>query len=88
MNHSEYEYEDDDEDGEDAEDEIDASKEEAYTIQKILRDISRVAKKQMEYLVLEGFIEPTEDPNVYKYTPEGIVLIQQKYEKLREDGLL
>ena len=57
-------------------------------IQKLLAEMERKAKKAMNYLVLEGFVERTEDPNVFKYTPEGLVLAQQQYKKMREDGLI
>jgi hypothetical protein len=46
------------------------------------------AKKSMHYLVLEGFVEPTDDPNLFKYTPEGFVMAQKEYKKLKDQGLL
>jgi hypothetical protein len=57
-------------------------------IQRLLAEMERKAKKAMNYLVLEGFVERTADPDVYKYTPEGLVLAQQQYKKMREDGLI
>jgi hypothetical protein len=57
-------------------------------IQRMLSDLERYAKKQIQYLLLEGFIEPTDDPKVYNYTPEGIVLAQQQYKKLKDEGLI
>jgi predicted transcriptional regulator len=85
ANREEYDWDDDDEEDESDEEEIDQA---GHEIQKILKEISRVSRKHIEYLLLEGFIEPTDDPHVFKYTPEGLVLAQQKYEKLREEGLL
>lgn len=86
-NSNEYDWNDEDDEEEDNLDgeEVNRAGDE---IQKILKEISRVSKKHIEYLLLEGFIEPTDDPHVFKYTPEGLVLAQQKYEKLREEGLL
>jgi hypothetical protein len=57
-------------------------------IQKLLTELEVKAKKAMNYLVLEGFVERTDDPNVFKYTPEGLVLAQQQHKKMLEDGLL
>lgn len=82
---NEYDWDDEDEEESRGEENADAA---SHEIQKILKEISRVSKKHIEYLVLEGFIEPTDDPHIFKYTPEGLVLAQQKYEKLREEGLL
>lgn len=57
-------------------------------IQRLLAEMELKAKKAMNYLILEGFVEKTSDPEVYKYTPEGLVLAQQQYKKMREDGLI
>ena len=57
-------------------------------IQKLFRLMEDKAKSAMNYLVLEGFVEPTETPGEYEYTPEGLVLAQQKYKKMRDEGLL
>jgi predicted transcriptional regulator len=57
-------------------------------IQKLFAEMEMKAKNAMNYLVLEGFVDPTDEPGVYKYTPEGLVLAQQQYKKLREDGLM
>jgi predicted transcriptional regulator len=73
--------------------EEDSSEPERYNkkqveIQKLFSEIERRAKKSMEYLVMEGFIEKTSSPGVYTYTPEGLVLAQQQYKKLKEEGPL
>jgi hypothetical protein len=54
-------------------------------IQKMFADMEKRAKKSIQYLIMEGFVVPTEIPGVYEYTPEGLVLAQQKYKKLLED---
>lgn len=73
-----------------SDDEDDSSQTESKQreIQKLLSEMMVKAKKTMHYLVLEGFIEPTEDPNLFKYTPEGFVMAQKEYKKLKEQGLL
>ena len=57
-------------------------------IQRLFAEIARVSAQAMRYLVLEGFVEPTDKPGVYKYTPEGLVLASQQHKKMLEDGLL
>jgi hypothetical protein len=57
-------------------------------IQKLFAEMMVKAKKTMHYLVLEGFVEPTDDPNIFKYTPEGFVMAQKEYKKLKDQGLL
>jgi predicted transcriptional regulator len=57
-------------------------------IQKLFAEMMVKAKKAMHYLVLEGFVEPTDDPNLFKYTPEGFVMAQKEYKKLKDQGLL
>ena len=57
-------------------------------IQKLLAEMELKAKKAMDYLVTEGFLEPTDTPGEYKYTPEGLVLAQQQYKQMKEDGLI
>ena len=57
-------------------------------IQRLFASLEAKAKKSMQYLVTEGFLEPTSDPEVYKYTPEGLVLAKRQYKKLQQDGLL
>ena len=57
-------------------------------IQKLLAEMMLKARKTMHYLVLEGFVEPTDDPSIFKYTPEGFVIAQKEYKKLKEQGLL
>ena len=57
-------------------------------IQKMFMAMERKAKNHLNYMLLEGFIERTDEPDVYKYTPEGLVLAHQKYKKLRDEGLL
>jgi len=57
-------------------------------IQKLFAEMELKAKKAMQYLVTEGFLEPTDTPGRYKYTPEGLVLAQQQYKQMKEDGLL
>jgi predicted transcriptional regulator len=57
-------------------------------MQKLLRQLELKSKNMFRYLITEGFIEKTDRPNEYKYTPEGFVLAQQQYKKMREEGLL
>lgn len=57
-------------------------------MQKLLMQLELKAKNMFRYLVTEGFIEKTDRPDEYKYTPEGFVLAQQQYKKMREEGLL
>jgi hypothetical protein len=51
-------------------------------IQKLINELNRRSKKCMDYLVAEGFIEPTATPGVYNYTPEGLVLAKREFKKL------
>jgi predicted transcriptional regulator len=55
-------------------------------IQKLFRLMEAKAKSAMNYLILEGFVVPTQTPGVYEYTPEGLVLVRQHYKKLRDQG--
>jgi predicted transcriptional regulator len=57
-------------------------------MQKLLKQLELKSKNMFRYLVTEGFIEKTDRPDEYKYTPEGFVLAQQQYKKMREEGLL
>lgn len=57
-------------------------------MQKLLSEIERKSKSIFRYLLTEGFVEKTDTPGEYKYTPEGFVLAQQQYKKLQEEGLL
>jgi hypothetical protein len=66
----------------------DPEKQQHIEIQKLFSEMERKAKKSMHYLELEGFVEKTEVPGVYKYTPEGLVLVQQQYKRMQDDGLI
>jgi predicted transcriptional regulator len=57
-------------------------------MQKLLGQLELKAKNMFRYLLTEGFIEKTDRPDEYKYTPEGFVLAQRQYKKMREEGLL
>ncbi len=57
-------------------------------IQKMFEALEKRARKRTDYLLAEGFIETTDVPGVYKYTPEGLVLVHQHYKKLRDEGML
>lgn len=57
-------------------------------MQKLLKQLELKSKNMFRYLITEGFIEKTDRPDEYKYTPEGFVLAQQQYKKMREEGLL
>lgn len=70
------------------EDESSQAESKQREIQKLLSEMMVKAKKTMHYLVLEGFVEPTDDPNLFKYTPEGFVMAQKEYKKLKEQGLI
>jgi hypothetical protein len=77
---------------EDAEDESDMhqnpERQQHIEIQKLFSEMEKKAKKSMRYLELEGFVEKTDTPGVYKYTPEGLFLAQQQYKKMQDDGLI
>jgi predicted transcriptional regulator len=64
------------------------SQKQPVEIQKLFAEMERKAKNMMDYLVLEGFLEPTDKPGVYKYTPEGLVLAQQQYKKMRDNDMI
>lgn len=57
-------------------------------IQRLLQEIEKKAKNAMRYLLLEGFLETTDTPGEYKYTPEGLVLAQIEYKRLKTNGLI
>lgn len=57
-------------------------------MQKILNEMQKRADTAMRYLLAEGFVESTDNPGVFKYTPEGYVLAQQQYKALKQQGLL
>lgn len=57
-------------------------------MQKLLRQLELKSKNMFRYLITEGFIEKTDRPDEYKYTPEGFVLAQRQYKKMQEEGLL
>ena len=78
---------DDDENNRWSEEE-DTQSEEAAEVQKILTAVDLMAKKAMRYLELEGFVERTDTPGVYKYTPEGMVLARKQYKEMKDQGLL
>jgi len=67
-----------------------ASKQEPNSeeVQKMLLEIDRKTKNHIRYLILEGFIETTDNPKVFKYTPEGLVMVSAQYKKLKEEGLI
>jgi hypothetical protein len=68
--------------------EEDTQDEEALEVQKMLAAVDLMAKKAMRYLELEGFVERTDTPGVYKYTPEGLVLARKQYKEMKDQGLL
>jgi|LauGreDrversion4_2_1035121.scaffolds.fasta_scaffold36265_2 hypothetical protein len=68
--------------------EEDSQNEEALEVQKMLAAVDLLAKKAMRYLELEGFVERTDTPGVYKYTPEGLVLARKQYKEMKDQGLL
>jgi hypothetical protein len=63
------------------------SKKQKIEIQKMFSEIEARATNAMNYLVAEGFLERTEDPYVYRYTPEGLVMAHQQYKKIKEKGI-
>jgi predicted transcriptional regulator len=63
-------------------------KQKSVEIQKLFAEMERKAQKMMNYLVLEGFLEAASAPGIYKYTPEGLVMAQQQYKKMQDEGLL
>jgi len=52
-------------------------------IQRLINELNFRAKKCVDYLVDEGFLEKTDTPGVFKYTPEGLVLAQMELKKLQ-----
>ena len=71
-----------------SEEEEDVQSEDSQDIQKLLAAVDLMSKKAMHYLELEGFVEKTDDPKVYKYTPEGLVLARMQYKQMKDQGLL
>jgi predicted transcriptional regulator len=57
-------------------------------IQKLFSLMEAKAKSAMNYLMLEGFVKASETSGKYEYTPEGLVLAQRQYKKLKDEGLL
>jgi hypothetical protein len=55
-------------------------------IQQFFAHMERKHKKMIDYMEQEGFIERTEEPGVFKYTPEGLVVIQEQYKKFKNNG--
>ena len=55
-------------------------------IQKFFEYMEKKHMKMVEYMEQEGFIERTDQPGVFKYTPEGLVVIQEHYKKLKNNG--
>jgi hypothetical protein len=55
------------------------------SIHRMLREMELKAKQRLNYLELEGFVQKTETPGVYEYTPEGLVAIREQYRKILED---
>jgi hypothetical protein len=71
---------------EDSEDSQPVSKEYVEEqIQKMLRRMEEKAKQKLHYLESEGFVQKTEIPGVYEYTPEGLVIVREQYKKMMED---
>ena len=67
--------------------ELDALKEETEkAILKFFQHMEEKHKKMIDYMEKEGFIEKTEIPGVFKYTPEGLVLMQEQYRKFKKNG--
>ena len=81
MSNEEQDQWDDDE-------EDDPEEQELEEVRELLTSIDHITKKAMHYLELEGFVEKTDDPNVYKYTPEGLVMARRQYKQMRDQGLL
>jgi hypothetical protein len=78
----------DDEHDDDWSEEENVPNDEVQDVQKILKAVDLKAKKAMHYLELEGFVERTSTPGVYKYTPEGLVLARKQYKEMKDQGLL
>jgi hypothetical protein len=57
-------------------------------MQKMLNELQKRTDTAMKYLLAEGFVEASDTPGVFKYTPEGYVLAQQQYEALKKQGLI
>jgi hypothetical protein len=81
-------WNDDDDDEYDEEKDMPGETNKQREIQKLFAEMMLKARKTMHYLVLEGFVEPTDDPNIFKHTPEGFVIAQQEYKKLKDQGLI
>lgn len=86
QEHNDWDDDDDDDDEEsDHDDHHELHDKQHKMIQQMFADMEKRAKKSIQYLIMEGFVVPTEIPGVYEYTPEGLVLAQQKYKKMLED---
>jgi predicted transcriptional regulator len=76
--HQDDEYENDD-DAEDKEDD------KMRNMARMFEALHRKAKSHVDYLLAEGFIIPTDEVGVYEYTPEGMVLLYEKYKQMQRE---
>lgn len=79
MNHDNYD--------EESEDDAPLENQEEFLKERIhsmLREMEKKAKQRLNYLELEGFIQKTDIPGLYEYTPEGIVAVREQYKKMTE----
>lgn len=68
------------------EDNNDVQKLSEKAIQQFFLYMEMKHRKMIDYMEQEGFIERTEEPGVFKYTPEGLVVIQEHYKKIKKNG--
>ena len=71
-----------------SEDEDNAEEQPSLEVQKLLAAVDAASRKAIRYLELEGFVEKTEAPGIYKYTPEGLALAKRQFKQMKDQGLL
>lgn len=50
-----------------------------------LEEAQKKHQKMIDYLESEGFIEKTDTKGSYKYTPEGLALMQQRFKEMMNE---
>ena len=56
------------------------------SLNNFLEFMQKKEKNSLDYMEKEGFIEKTDIPGVFKYTPEGLVIMQEQYKKFKKNG--
>lgn len=56
------------------------------SLSHFLEFMQKQEKNDIDYMEKEGFIEKTDIPGMYQYTPEGFALIHEQYKKHKKNG--